>query len=65
MVDGLKKDADGGVTLYVQHQSPGKELESNWLPSPNGPFWTVIRLYWPGSKALNGTWKAPALNKIK
>jgi len=55
MLPSLQKDADGGVTLYVQHESPGKDKESNWLPAPGGPFFTVLRLYWPKPEALNGT----------
>lgn len=31
--EGLKKDADGGLTIYIQRASPGKDKESNWLPS--------------------------------
>lgn len=65
MLPGLKKDADGGITLHIQHESPGKELESNWLPSPKGPFWTVIRLYWPKPEALDGAWTAPKLEPVK
>jgi hypothetical protein len=38
MLPNLKRDADGGITLYVQNESPGKEKEANWLPSPSGPF---------------------------
>jgi hypothetical protein len=57
MLPNLKKDADGGLTLYIQHDSPGKDKESNWLPAPEGPFVTVIRLYWPKPEALKGTWK--------
>lgn len=61
MLPDLKRDADGGLTLYISHTSPGKELESNWLPAPNGPFWLILRLYWPQDAALNGTWKQPPL----
>jgi hypothetical protein len=57
----LKRDADGGITLYVQHDSPGKDRESNWLPAPSGPFMTVLRLYWPKPEALDGEWKSPPL----
>ncbi len=59
MLPNLKKDADGGLTLYVQHESPGGELEANWLPSPAGPFFMAMRLYWPKQEALEGKWKAP------
>lgn len=61
MLPNLKRDADGGLTLYVQHDSPGKALESNWLPAPNGPFWMAMRLYWPKPEALEGRWTQPAM----
>jgi hypothetical protein len=55
----LVRDADGGITLYVQHESPGKDKEANWLPAPKGPFFMVMRQYWPKPEALDGTWKVP------
>ncbi|WP_426281663.1 DUF1254 domain-containing protein [Lysobacter soli] len=58
----LKKDADGGVTLYIQNESPGKDKEANWLPAPKGPFMMAMRLYWPKEEALEGKWTAPTLN---
>lgn len=61
MLPGLKRDADGGLTIHIQKQSPGQDRESNWLPAPNGPFWAVMRLYWPKEEALNGQWKAPPI----
>ncbi|RYD19778.1 MAG: DUF1254 domain-containing protein [Verrucomicrobiaceae bacterium] len=65
MVDSLKRDADGGITLHLQHESPGKEKEANWLPAPKGAFLPVLRLYWPKEEALDGRWKAPALVREK
>jgi hypothetical protein len=64
MLPSLNRDPDGGVTLYVQHASPGTGKEANWLPSPSGPFFTVMRLYWPRPEALNGKWKAPSLVQV-
>lgn len=61
MLPSLKRDADGGITMHVQHESPGRSRESNWLPAPKGPFFSVLRLYWPKQEALDGAWKAPAL----
>ena len=61
MLPSLKKDADGGLTLYLQNESPGKERESNWLPAPQGPFMAAMRLYWPTEEALSGKWVAPPL----
>lgn len=54
MLPDLKKDADGGLTMYIQNESPGKTLESNWLPAPKGPFAMYMRLYWPENAALEG-----------
>jgi hypothetical protein len=61
MLSGLKRDPDGGITLRVQNVSPGQDGESNWLPAPKGPFFVVMRLYWPKPEALEGKWKAPPL----
>jgi hypothetical protein len=64
MLPDLKKDADGGLTLYIQKDSPGKDKEANWLPAPDGPFWIPMRIYWPKPAALDGTWIAPPLKKV-
>jgi hypothetical protein len=61
MLPNLKRDADGGITLYVQHNSPGATKESNWLPSPAGPFMNILRIYWPEQTAIDGTWKQPPM----
>lgn len=65
MLPQFKKDADGGLTFYIQHDSPGADKEANWLPAPNGPFFAVLRLYWPKSEALEGTWKQPPLKRVE
>lgn len=65
MLPDLKLDADGGLTIYIQKDSPGADKESNWLPAPNGPFMVVLRIYWPKEEALNGTWKQPPLTLVK
>ncbi|WP_394561125.1 DUF1254 domain-containing protein [Aquipseudomonas alcaligenes] len=64
MLPNLKHDADGGLTLYIQHQRPGKAQETNWLPAPSGPFYIAGRLYWPKPEILDGSWKAPKLKRI-
>jgi len=61
MLPGMKKNKDGSLTLYMQNKLPVKDKESNWLPSPNGPFVLVLRMYWPKPEALNGSWKQPPL----
>ena len=67
MVPGMKKNADGSLTIYIQKDSPGKDKESNWLPAPDGPIYLVMRLYWPKETppsvlpAGSGTWKPPVI----
>lgn len=63
--DKLQIGADGSLTLYVQKESPGKEKESNWLPAPSDEFNLVMRLYWPEKEILDGTWKPPAVERVK
>lgn len=63
MLPNLKRDADGGITLYVQNEAPGADKEANWLPAPKGSFLVAMRLYWPKSEALSGKWKAPPLTR--
>lgn len=63
MLPDLRRDDDGGITLLIQHQSPGKDKESNWLPAPASPFAMFMRLYWPAEEALNRTWTQPPLFK--
>lgn len=63
---GIQKDKDGGLTLYIQSQSPGTNLESNWLPSPStGTFYLVLRAYLPGPSFIDQTWIPPAIARVK
>ena len=65
MLPQFKKDADGGLTLLIQNESPGKDKESNWLPAPKGPFVMAMRLYWPKAEATEGKWTAPLAQQVK
>ena len=65
MLPQLKRDADGGTTLTIQKESPGKNKEANWLPAPKGLFTMYMRLYWPKSEALEGKWTAPSVEKAQ
>lgn len=64
MLPGLVKDADGGITIAIQHDPPANDRVANWLPAPPGPFQLVMRLYWPRKAALDGTWSAPPLQRV-
>ena len=67
MLPGMKKNADGSLTIYIQKDSPGEDKEANWLPAPDGPIYLVMRLYWPKTEPPSilppgkGTWQPPAV----
>ncbi|MCX5515759.1 DUF1254 domain-containing protein [Kaistia algarum] len=61
MLPDLKPNEQGEIVIYLQRESPGPELESNWLPAPNGRMSVVMRLYLPKPEALDGRWKQPPI----
>ena len=64
--DGVKYNKDGSLDIYLQHESPGKEKESNWLPAPaKGKLGITMRLYGPKDAVLDGEWKPPYLEEVK
>jgi hypothetical protein len=71
MLPGMKLNADGSLTLYIQKDSPGADKESNWLPAPNNTIYLVMRLYWPKTEtpsilpAGEGTWQPPGIEMVK
>ena len=71
MLPGMKKNADGSLTLTIQKDSPGKAKEANWLPAPDGPIYMVMRLYWPKDTPPSilppgeGSWNPPGLKRVQ
>jgi len=59
----LRANSDGSIDIYIQHDSPGKEKESNWLPAPAGGFNLLLRVYWPKPSMIDGSWHCPAVKK--
>ncbi|MEM7437082.1 MAG: DUF1254 domain-containing protein [Myxococcota bacterium] len=57
----LQYNADGSLTIYAGATSPGADLESNWLPAPDGPFSLYIRAYWGEAPILDGSWVPPKI----
>jgi hypothetical protein len=62
--DALEFNADGSLTLLIQHESPGEGRESNWLPAPAGSFNLIMRLYLPRPEVLDGTWRVPGVRRV-
>jgi hypothetical protein len=62
---GLKYNADGSLTLYVQADPPAEDKQSNWLPAPESDFSLYLRAYWPRSQITTGSWTPPAVVRLE
>ena len=60
----LKRDADGGITLYVQHESPGKNRNRTGFPLPRVRSSRDAAVL-AEARALDGQWKAPPLEPVQ
>ena len=64
--DDLKYGTDGSLDIYIQNESPGKDKEYNWLPSPaQGVLSITMRLYAPKPQATDGRWAPSAVKKVR
>lgn len=57
----LKYNADGSLTLYIQHKRPAQDKVANWLPAPEREFALTIRAYGPSQALIKGDWTPPPL----
>ena len=62
---GLVSDDDGSVTIYIQRDPPEEDKRSNWLPTPDGRFRPLMRMYQPRAQILNGQYILPAITKAR
>ncbi|WPN49290.1 DUF1254 domain-containing protein [Pseudomonas sp. P8_241] len=62
---GLQYDADGGLTLILQPDAPKTAPQGNWLPTPQGPFNLLLRLYLPKDGALDGRYRLPTIARVE
>ncbi len=63
--EGLVYGEDGSLTITIQHEQPEESAEkANWLPAPEGPFYVVLRMYWPKQAALEGAWTPPPIIRL-
>lgn len=63
--DKLKFNKDGSLDIYVQNESPGEELETNWLPAPKTEFTLILKFYEPEDPILKGSWNPPPVTKVE
>lgn len=62
---GLRWDAAGGITIYLQPESPGSDREPNWLPtSAEHPWFVILRLYRPHAEVVDAKWRCPGIERV-
>ena len=62
--NGLRKNADGSVDIYIGPKVPPGQ-ESNWLYTPPGKgWWPWFRFYGPQQALFGKTWKLPDIEKV-
>lgn len=61
---GLKWNDDGSLDLWIGHERPAHDRESNWLPAPAGPFALFMRGYLPKPELLDGRYRLPAVEEV-
>jgi hypothetical protein len=65
LTEGLIHDDDGSLTITMQRSQPEDPVaRANWLPTPDGPFYLAMRLYWPEAAALDGSWEPPPVVRV-
>lgn len=52
---------DGSLTITIGPASEAATAAANQLAAPAGPFSLYLRLYWPETAAVDGTWSPPAI----
>ena len=60
---GLERAEDGSIDIHLTHAQPASGPGS-WLPTPDGPFQVIMRLYLPGEAVLDGTYRYPPIEVV-
>lgn len=56
-ISGLKKNADGSMSIWLGSSLPKNAPQENWLPTPAGKgFALTMRMYVSKKPVLDGTW---------
>ena len=58
---GLRFEADGALQLDFSHERPAQT--SNWMPTPKGHFYLIVRIYHPRDGIMS--WRVPALQAVE
>lgn len=60
----LKYATDGSLTIRFQHTPPAQATQ-NWLPTPAGKFFILMRQYEPKEALLKGSYRLPPVTRVE
>ena len=56
---------DGSIVIRMQHERPDDETAAAiWLPTPEGDFRPMLRVYQPRAAMFDGTFTMPAITRL-
>ena len=62
---GLHFAEDGSLTIVMQTDEPSTpEARANWLPTPQGDFRPLLRMYEPDAVVFDGGYELPPITKL-
>src|SRR5262249_39052796 len=61
----LHRDADGGLTIVMHPDEPAEpERRANWLPTCEGGFRPILRMYEPEAAVFDGEFELPPIRRV-
>ncbi len=57
----LKYNEDGSLDIFIGPSVLDEGEISNWLPTPDGPFYMFLRVYSPETSVVEQTWEPPGV----
>jgi hypothetical protein len=62
---GLLRNAQGLLTIYLQREAPSSAEElANWLPTPAGNFFLMLRAYVPTQALMDAQQALPPVLRL-
>lgn len=62
---GLKRGADGSLSISMSSAEPASNSNTNWLPTPaEGKFVLILRAYLPKPALIEGRYQPPAVRAV-
>jgi hypothetical protein len=63
---GLHRAGNGSLTIVMQREAPDDpEQRASWLPTPEGAFRPILRMYEPDEAVFEGGYELPPIVRME